>query len=176
MNRVLILHGYEGSDTKHWQSYLACELVRKYGCVSFPLINDKDKPDLNLWMAQIKKEISEFKPNVIVTHSLGGTLLFHIINSGFEFELDKLLLVAPPRLDLKLENTETFFPLSLPKKLPAKKSLLVVSDNDKYLSLDEALQIQNNLDIDMKILKDSGHINATSGFGEWNFPKKWIDE
>ncbi len=176
MNRVLIIHGYQGSDTKHWQSFLACELVKEYGCVSFPLLDSKDKPDLESWLDQIKKEISEFKPNIIVTHSLGGTLLFHAINDGLELELDKLLLVAPPRLNLELENTETFFPLTLPKQIRAKKILLLVSDNDKYLSLDEALQMQNSLNVDMKILKDAGHINASSGFGEWDFPKKWIDE
>jgi len=34
----------------------------------------------------------------------------------------------------------------------------------------EAEKLQNELGVPMKVLKDAGHINADSGFGEW----EWI--
>ncbi|MFK5977064.1 MAG: alpha/beta hydrolase [Sulfurovum sp.] len=44
MKKVLILHGWGGSDYPHWQSQLASYIIQNDGCVSFPKLKNKDLP------------------------------------------------------------------------------------------------------------------------------------
>jgi predicted alpha/beta hydrolase family esterase len=65
MNRkVLILHGWGGSDFPHWQSWLAGEIAKDYGKVSFLKFSDFDFPSFDIWRNELKKELQEFKPDI----------------------------------------------------------------------------------------------------------------
>jgi len=165
--KVLLLHGWGGSCSPHWQSWLASEIAKNYGKVSFFRFSNFDHPDLETWKDELKKELKEFKPDIVICHSLANTLWFHLCNDGDIEQVEKLYLVAPPSMRCEIEDLKTFFPVDFPKDLKAKKALLITSTNDPYLSIDEANELQNKLDIPMEILKDAGHINSDSGFGEW---------
>jgi predicted alpha/beta hydrolase family esterase len=94
-----------------------------------------------------------------------------------EEEIDpvkRLLLVAPPRLDLELDTIKSFFPVEVPDFLFAQEALLVTSDDDPYMTLEEASALQEELDVEMKVLESAGHINADSGYGEWPWVKEWV--
>ena len=56
--RVLILHGWGGSDFPHWQAWLASELIKQNDIVSFPSLPNKDFPDFKQWIDFIEKEIN----------------------------------------------------------------------------------------------------------------------
>ena len=75
-DRVLILHGWGGSDYPHWQAELAGKIACNYGMVAFPLLKNPHFPSRNVWLKQLRKLIAEFKPNIVVCHSLGSTLWF----------------------------------------------------------------------------------------------------
>ena len=169
-DRVLLLHGWGGSDFPHWQSYLASEIAKDYGCVSFLKFSDFDFPKLDAWRTELLEEIEIFKPTIVICHSLANTLWFHLCNEDALKEVKQLFLVAPPSLKTDIEELKEFFPLTLPTNIYANKAILVSSTNDPYLTQDEAKQMQESLQIDMKVLVDAGHINADSGFGEW----EWI--
>lgn len=170
--KVLILHGWEGSDAPHWQSYLATELAKDYGKVSFLKFSNFNHPNINIWMNELRDELVEFDPNIVVCHSLACTLWFHLCNNYDIPTIKKIFLVAPPSNNSKIEELNDFFPVSSPKNLNAKNALLVTSTNDPYLNKQEARELQESLNIDMKVLENAGHINSDSGFGEW----KWILE
>jgi predicted alpha/beta hydrolase family esterase len=70
-------------------------------------------------------------------------------------------------MECKVAELNEFFPVQTPQDLYAKEKLLIVSTNDPYMSLIEAEKLQNELDIEMKIIENAGHINSESGFGEW---------
>lgn len=167
--KVLLLHGWGGSDAPHWQSYIAAEIARDYGCVSFLRLPDFDTPDKDLWIKETLKELREFRANVVICHSLANTLWFHMCHSGVIEDVENLFLVAPPRLNSEIEELKGFFPITAPKNLHAKNALLVCSDSDPYMNIEEAKELQKELGIEMKILEDAGHINADSGFGEWEW-------
>lgn len=170
--RVLLLHGWGGSDFPHWQSWLACELAKNYGTLSFPMFSNKDFPDLNMWKQELKNHLHDFNPDIVVCHSLANILWFHLcLDAGIK-QVQKLYLVAPPSLNCKIQELKSFFPLNVPTNLHAKEVLMVASTNDPYMSLDEAKSLQKSLGIKMKVLQDGGHINADSGYGEWS----WILE
>lgn len=165
--KTLILHGWGGSDSPHWQSYLASELARDYGTVSFPLLQDKDAPIKDVWMTQVEALLQDFKPEIVVCHSLANTLWFHLCNEKRAYHVRKLFLVAPPSLTCKVAELETFFPVEFAKDLYAQNVTLITSTNDPYLSEDEAKSLALH-NIEHIILKDAGHINAASGFCEWD--------
>ena len=106
--KVLFLHGWGGSDYPHWQAWTAGELAKDYGQVSFPLLDNPHFPTKNRWIKQFKELLSEFKPDTVVCHSLANTVWFHLCNEGDITRVKRLLLVAPPRLDLELDTIKTF--------------------------------------------------------------------
>ena len=172
--KTLILHGWGGSDWPHWQAWLASELAKDYGTVSFPLIQHPHYPHLNRWKKQVKKYLSDFKPDTVICHSLANTLWFHLCHDGDIEEVQNLLLVAPPRLNCAIETIKSFFPIKPPKSLFAKKAMMVASSDDPYMSMDEAWALQEALQIPMKVLEKAGHINADSGYGEWPWVLEYL--
>ncbi|MEK6658207.1 MAG: alpha/beta hydrolase [Campylobacterota bacterium] len=167
--KILILHGWGGSDFPHWQSWLAGEIAKDYGCVSFLKFSDVDFPQKDVWMSELIKEIEEFKPTIVVCHSIANILWFHICNEIKLPEIEKLFLVVPPSFKCDIKELESFFPCEIPLKLYAKESLLITSTNDPYMTGDEAAELQKALNIPMKVLENAGHINWVSGYGEWQW-------
>jgi predicted alpha/beta hydrolase family esterase len=166
--KVLLIHGWGGSDFPHWQSWLASEIAKDYGCVSFLRFSDVDFPNLDEWETQLVKHLDDFKPDIVICHSLANTLWFHLCNKDkIKINIEKLYLVAPPRIDCDIDELKTFFPVTTPKDLNAKEILLITSTNDPYMDIEEANKLQKELDVDMEMLDNVGHINADSGFGEW---------
>lgn len=165
-NRVLILHGWGGSDYPHWQSQLASEIAKDYGTVSFPLLDNCHFPSKNRWVKQVKTILEEFKPNIVVCHSLANTLWFWLSQENIA-EIDKLIMVSPPSLKTEEETIKTFFPCKIPENIYAKEVHLIVSDNDPWIELDEAENIAQIIDAKYTIIENGGHINADSGYGKW---------
>ena len=172
--RVLILHGLGGSDYPHWQAHLACDLVKQNTAVSFPLLPNKNNPDLEEWKEFLKKEIEQFKPTIIVCHSLANLLWFHICEE-LDIKLDKLMLVAPVRNE-ELEAAKSFFPYPISKDLKAKEIMIAASTNDPYMNVEEVIRLQSKLKVGMKLLKEAGHINADSGYGKLECALDWINK
>ncbi|MFA7092310.1 MAG: alpha/beta hydrolase, partial [Arcobacteraceae bacterium] len=118
--RVLILHGWGGSDFPHWQAHLAADLIKENYVVSFPALPNRDFPNIQEWKAYIKKEVESFKPNIVVCHSLGNIAWFHCLDE-LNITLDKLMLVAPVRQTCDIEAIKSFFPYPLPRDLKSKE-------------------------------------------------------
>ncbi|WP_457746094.1 RBBP9/YdeN family alpha/beta hydrolase [Sulfurimonas sp.] len=166
--KVLLLHGWGGSDFPHWQSWLAGELARDYGCVNFLRFSDVERPKLDVWLRELTNALRNFQPDIVICHSLANTLWFHANNKGLlTQEVKNLYLVAPPSLKCNVTELSEFFPLHTPQNLSAKKILLVTSTNDPYLTQEEAKTLQQELDVPMNIIQNGGHLNAESGYGEW---------
>ena len=176
--KLLLLHGWGGSDWPHWQAWLASEVARDYGTVSFPLIQHPHFPHLNRWRKEVMRHLEEFRPDTVVTHSLAGTLWFHLAHERLPepFGIKKLILVAPPSLNTELDTVSSFYPCPLPERLYAEEVTMVVSDNDPYITVEEAQTLAGHFDARLHILHDAGHINAESGYGEWEWIKGALRE
>jgi len=172
--KVLLIAGWGGSDFPHWQSWLAGELAKDYGCVNFLKFSDFEYPDLSMWESELEICLADFNPDIVICHSLANILWFHLCNKGNLQEIKKLYLVAPPSLACEIEELQSFYPINLPKNLFSKEVLLVTSTNDPYMTVDEAKKLQVDLDVKMEVLQDGGHINSDSGFGKWNWMLKQV--
>ena len=167
--KVLLLHGWGGSDFPHWQSYLAGELAKNYGCVNFLRFDDVDFPKRSRWSEQTLEALRDFKPDVVICHSLANTLWFHLCHTEQLPKIEHLYLVAPPSLKCEIEELKEFFPVTLPSNLYAHNVTLITSTDDPYMKSDEAVSIAQQLGIRHEILQNAGHINADSGYGEWEW-------
>ncbi len=174
--KVLILHGWGGSDYPHWQSWLAGEIAKSYGTVSFPLLHNPHFPSKNRQMKQVRQLLHEFQPDIVICHSLANIIWFHLCQEGGIPRIQKLLLVAPPANTCDIEIIKKFFPYEIPVNLFSHKTLLVTSTNDPYLTVQEAKSLQKALGIEMKVLENAGHINADSGYGKWEWVLEWVKQ
>ena len=165
--KVLILHGWGGSDYPHWQAHLAMEIAKNYGTVSFPLIQHPHYPSKNRWLKQLDAFMRDFKPDTVVCHSLANTLWFHYRAQPDAISTERLFLVSPPSLTTQLETLSSFFPCALPDDIGAKRTYVFVSDDDPYITVDEAERIAEHIGATTEVLHKAGHINADSGFGKW---------
>lgn len=171
--RTLILHGWGGSDFPHWQSHLASEIAKNYGTVSFPLLDNCHFPSKNRWVKQVKKILEEFKPDTVVCHSLANTLWFWLCQEEI-VEVERLIMVSPPRLNTTEATIKTFFPCAIPQNIHAKNVELLVSDNDPWINTDEAEEMAIAINANYQVIKNAGHINANSGFGKWKLIEELI--
>lgn len=173
MKKVLILHGWHGSDEPHWQAWLAKELVVENCIVAFPRLSDNLRPDKERWIGEALEAFEDLRPDVVVLHSLGNTLWFHLCER-LACRVKKLLLCAPPRDLGDLPEVATFFPSPIPSDLHAVEALMVVSDTDPYMSLSESQGLSEALGVPLHVLRDAGHINTAAGFGPWPWVKEWV--
>ena len=172
-DRVLILHGWGGSDAPHWQAELAGQIAMEYGTVSFPLLDNPHFPSKNRWLRQVRAILSSFKPTTVVCHSLGCTLWMWLALEEID-TIERLYLVSPPSLTSELDTIKSFFPIDIPTDFKAKQSHIVVSDNDPYITLDEARDIAEQTASSIEIVHNAGHINADSGHGKWKLIEEMV--
>lgn len=165
--KILLLHGWGGSNFPHWQSWLAGELAKEYGKVSFLQFSNFDFPDVLEWKKELRSELSIFQPDIVICHSLATTLWFHLCHESQELLTEHLYLVAPPSLYCDVDEIKDFFPIEAPSNLCATNAMLICSTNDPYMSETQANNLQKVLNIEMKMLKNAGHINTESGYGAW---------
>ncbi|MGM0519142.1 MAG: RBBP9/YdeN family alpha/beta hydrolase [Campylobacterota bacterium] len=171
--KVLILHGLGGSDYPHWQTMLAADLIKQNATVSFPALPKRDNPSLSEWIKCLKKEIEHFNPDIVICHSLANILWFHTCEQ-LDIELEKLMLVAPVSKNREVEAAKSFYPYTPPKNLKARDVIIIASTNDPYMSEQEAMSLKEELQVEIKIMKDAGHINSSSGFGSHDFALEWL--
>lgn len=173
MDKVLILHGWGGSDAPHWQAELASEIAKGYGTVSFPLLDNCHFPTKNRWVKQVKQILNDFQPTTVVCHSLSNTLWFWLCEEDMP-AVERLFMVSPPSLDTKEKTIKTFFPCQLPQNLYAKEIQMIVSDDDPWVDIQEAEEIASHYDIPLTVINNAAHINADSGYGKWDLIEKLV--
>ena len=172
-DKVLILHGWGGSDAPHWQAELASEIAKDYGTVSFPLLDNCHFPSKNRWIKQVKKILEDFKPDTVVCHSLANTLWFWLYQEEIQ-TVQRLFMVSPPSLSTEEKTIKTFFPCEAPSELYAKEIHMIVSDDDPWVKMEEAQDIASHYNATFTSIQNAGHINADSGYGKWDLIEKLV--
>ena len=175
-DRVLILHGWGGSDTPHWQAILATEIAQNYGTVSFPLLDNCHFPTKNKWIKQVKQILIDFNPNIVVCHSLANNLWMWLCEEDGMVEVERLFMVSVPSLQTQEKTIKTFFPCPLPQNIYAKEVHMLVSDNDPWIKVEEAKELAIHFNSKLTILNNAGHINTDSGYGKWELIERLVLE
>ncbi|WP_445115461.1 alpha/beta hydrolase [Acinetobacter sp. WZC-1] len=169
MIHTVIVPGVGGSGADHWQSWLQRQLM---SC-SRVQQSDWNLPILDDWIAHFVHTITQVnKPVQIVAHSFGCLTALAALNQYPELAagVQKLILVAPANparfgergfaRDSQSDYQAYFYSLKTP--VPTE---MIISENDPWLSFEDALKLTIAWKVRSRNLGQVGHINVASGFG-----------
>ena len=163
-HNVLILPGWEGSGTKHWQSLWE----QRYG---YRRVEQHDwmKPLRGDWVARLEDVLlSCDEPAVLVAHSLGCILTAAwAAHSQNTHRVKAALLVAPgdvERPEIR-EQLPSWSPIEL-RALPFP-AVLLASRDDLYCAFERARLFAYAWNAQFMDYGACGHINADSGLASW---------
>jgi len=161
---IIIVPGLGNSGPNHWQ--------RRWGdrfkTATTVEQSEWDEPDAEAWISAIERAvIMSTRPVVLIAHSLGVSAVVHAAQRLKDTKVRGAFLVSPPDL-LNPEvpaETAPFAPVPTdPLPFP---SLLVVSTNDPYCSVERAAEFAIGWGSDFHQAGEAGHINDASGHGPW---------
>lgn len=164
MTNYFIVPGLGNSGPEHWQTYF--ETLGD----NFQRVNQQewDAPACKDWIETIDKSISDYDLStvVLIGHSLGCSAIAHWA-AKYKRKIKGAMLVAPS----DMEAPQYTFPTKGFNPMPAEridfKTIVVASSNDVWVSLERAQYFANNWNSEFIAIGEAGHINVSSGFGEW---------
>lgn len=164
MTNYLIVPGLGNSGPDHWQTHF------ENSGNNFHRINQQewDAPSCEKWIETIDEKIAQFESAtvVLVGHSLGCLAIVHWAMK-YNSTIKGAMLVAPSDPEAK----QYTFPATGFSPVPTCKinfkTTVVTSADDIWVSLNRAQFFANNWGSELINIGDAGHINASSGFGEW---------
>ncbi|MFI5161782.1 MAG: RBBP9/YdeN family alpha/beta hydrolase [Sphingobacteriales bacterium] len=161
---ILLIPGIGNSGLRHWQTIWG----RRYG---FARVRQQDweTPACADWVSNLNTCIKQNDPKnlILVAHSAACMALVQWVQQ-YEKIVKGALLVAPADADAPSFPAEAtgFSPVPL-IKLPFP-SIVVASTNDQFVTLERARQFAEAWGSEFVNIGDAGHINMSSGYGEWD--------
>jgi predicted alpha/beta hydrolase family esterase len=183
---VLLLHGHTGSGPRHWQSWLAGELANLGGVVDVPLLTDPGRPDLDVWLAELRHHLEAAPPDgerVVLAHSAGAALWLHhaarLVGDHAELAVrfDRVLLVSPLGPGYEHPDVHGFAPAPLDAagvRRAASWTQLVVGDGDAACTVGDAVEMAAQLKVDLDVIPSGAHLNTDAGYGRWPAVLEWV--
>lgn len=155
---ILIVPGRGNSEPEHWQSLLESSLPATQRVQQEWHVND-----IEIWSENIDRAVAQLdRPPLVVAHSFGclATAYAQIVLGT---PIGATLFVAPAD-PARFGLDRRLFAHAL-----ARPGFLVASASDPWLSLDKAIGLARDWEVDYINLGDVGHINVASGHGRWRY-------
>jgi predicted alpha/beta hydrolase family esterase len=133
---------------------------------------DWERPRLGDWVARLHQDIMlATRPVVLVAHSLAIAAVVHTAQRLADTKVRGAFLVSPP----DLEDPEVLADLpdevrsfgNVPRDPLPFPSLVVVSSNDAFVTVERAADMAAAWGAELKQAGPVGHINVASGHGPW---------
>lgn len=178
---VLIVPGLRDRVETHWQTLLAKQLPQVQ---TVPPMGREDL-DCTKRVQAIEAAMAAIKgPVVIVAHSGGCVMVAHWAHtSAHAHRVAGALLATPPDFDEAMpEGYPTLAALQaggwlpVPRKPLPFRSLVATSDNDPLADRARVLALAQDWGSDTVDLGAVGHLNPTSGYGEWPMAVALIEQ
>lgn len=171
--RIFIIHGWEGSPESNWFLWLKNELEKLDYAVAIPQMPGADQPRMAEWMDFMNKLVGDPDENTyLIGHSLGTiSILRYLERMDDRKKIGGIILVAAFSRTLGIPEIENFLdrPVDWENiKSKAGKVVVINSDNDPYVALEEGKIIVKNLDGKLVVMENADHINAP--YGKFELP------
>lgn len=173
MKKVFIIHGWGGSPSANWFPWMKEELEKRNIEIEVLAMPNADSPQLKDWLAFVNKKINQPSEEVfLIGHSLGCITILKYLESLRENEkIGGIILAAGFSRSINIPELENFFVEALDYekvKKSVNKVILINSDNDRYVPLEEGRIMEEKLNGKLIILHNAYHINEGNGF--FTFP------
>lgn len=171
--RVVIVHGWMGTPTRDWLSWLKTELRDDGISVKIPKMPNTNRPKIEEWNKYLAKVVGKPDENLfLIGHSIGGRLLLRYLEE-IDAKIGGAIIVAS-WLDKRVKpfklksNAKMMAPwLDTPIdwksiKRHANQFTAIYSDNDAYVPMSAAQMIRRKLNAKVVVLHNKGHIDQTT--------------
>lgn len=178
--RVIIIHGTEGNPNVHWLPWLADRVTQAGHQAVVPHLPTPEGQNLRNWRDSFDRAVGPLtSDDIIVGHSVGATFALRLLETasvtikatflvaGFAHQLD-----IPSLKPLVSTFVEHSFDWPIIKER-AGNAYVYHSENDPYVPVSMATEIANNLQANLHVIPNGGHLNTDSGFTE--FDRLWQD-
>jgi uncharacterized protein len=161
---LLIVPGLGGSGAGHWQSlwmdqFENTEMVHQLRW---------DRPDLSLWINQLRSQAERRPGAILVGHSLGSILIAHLAHRFAHLSIAGALMVGPADVETCRDLPDCVAEFGpIPRSPLPFPSSLVTSSNDPYISISRAQMLARSWGSQFYNIGPCGHININAGFGSW---------
>ncbi len=176
MTNIIIIHGTGGNPNENWFPWLKSELEKLGHRVFVPKFPSPENQSLQNWLKTFKEYEQYLDENsIVVGHSLGPAFLLSVIEKlecpikcAF-FIAGFIGLLGNSEYD-ELNKTFTTKPFDWAKiKKNCKRFFVINSDNDPYVPIESGKELAKNLDTELIVIKNAGHINKESGYTKFEF-------
>ena len=169
MKKVFIIHGFKGSPNGGWRPWLMAELEKQdiYACaLSMP---NPENPVCDEWVSEISRHIERNSGDKIylVGHSLGTPAILRYLESARVKYISGAVLVSGPSEKNNNKKIDSF----LDKKFDfeniksnCKQFSIIHGDNDPNVPIDNAKFLSQNLNCELIIVENGGHLNGSAGW------------
>lgn len=176
MKNILILHGTGDDSEANWFQWLKEELEKQGYKVWVPDLPKANWPNIERYNKFILPQWQFNQDSIIIGHSSGATAILGLLGALPEgVGIDKAILVAGFVDDLGWKSLTGLFkkPFNwevIRKK--AKKFILIHSDNDPFVSLEQGKFLKDKLKGKLIIIKGEKHFSISNGGEKYKqFPK-----
>ena len=178
--RFVLFHGSYSSPESNWIPWLSNKLKDQGFSVTIPLFPTPEGQSLENWSDAFSKQVGSLEPDmVLVGHSMGVGMILRLLEKS-PVSVRASFLVAGWEGLLNSSDfdpvIESFYQEPLDFEYIKKNCSTFVQyhgDNDPYVPLELGEQLAINLNTDLKVIDNGGHLNSDSGFNE--FPKLFED-
>ena len=171
---AIIAHGSYGSPEGNWIPWLKERLLEKGYSVFVPAFPTPGRQCLENWLDAFECCTKHFdEETILVGHSLGATFLLRALErikvkvKACFFVAGFAGLLGNPEFD-GINRTFVEKPFDWKKiRRHSGQFFVFQSDNDPYVSMENAIEIGKGLGAEPIIVKNAGHFNSSAGYNEF---------
>lgn len=177
----IIIHGVYSNPDGNWFLWLKNELEKKGNDVivpKFPTPLDQTKES---WLRTIGKYEGRINSEtVLIGHSLGSVFILNYLGqTGKKIKAAFLVAGFHKQLGSPYDKLNASF---LSKEFDWQKIrqncgkfFVIASDNDEFISINISKELSNNLNAELTIVRNGGHLNSKSGYDKFPELLRYIE-
>jgi len=171
MNKIYIIHCWDGTKEDGWYPWLDKELSNKNNKVYRLNMPNTANPKIEEWVSFLDKQIETLDDKTyFIGHSIGCQTILRYLQTKDICKVGGILFVAPwlDLLDYAIEDKDSYntakpwltIPIDFEKiKKFTNNISCIFSDNDYFVSLDQKDIFEELLNVKTIIVNNKGHIS-----------------
>lgn len=171
MNKIYIIHCWDGTKEDGWYPWLDKELSNENNKVYRFNMPNTSNPKIEEWVSFLDKQIETLDDKTyFIGHSIGCQTILRYLQTKDICKVGGILFVAPwlDLLDYAIEDEDSYntakpwltTPINFEKiKKFTNNISCIFSDNDYFVSLDQKNKFEELLNVKTIIVNNKGHIS-----------------